>query len=143
MACPRPHGRAQPIQAGFWDDGRSAPSDPLWALLALVTQLLGLRSRHGTGQTAGSRQQGSSWGPSLKLAVTGRSGPPWARSVLVLPHPHPRAVFGNMQAWASLCLLWSCGWGEALPVPLGIPCCAPGGRTTHFTSFQHPERQTA
>lgn len=77
---------------------------------ALVTLLCGPRAMsQGWADYEGSYQPGKllgGWGSaSTKLSEEGH-GLGWARNVLMLPHPHSqdprRAVFQNIQAWASL-----------------------------------------
>lgn len=104
-------------------------------------QLFGLRSRHSTGQTTGAVvSRGNSWGPSLKLAVTGRSGPAVGQQC---PHASPNPL--SPEQFSRTCrpgppFTRSGPVGGERPFPSRwVFHAAPsvGCRTT-FTSFQHP-----
>lgn len=122
--------------------GVSVPSDSLWAPLPLVRQLFGLRSRHSTGQTTGAVvSRGNSWGPSLKLAVTGRSEPAAGQQCPHASPPRPPSPEQFSRSRRPKPPFTRSGLvGGERPFPSHwVSHAAPlmGCRIT-FTSFQHP-----
>lgn len=115
------------VQAGFWSD-RCFRSlfDSLWAPLALVTQLLGLRSRHSTGQTTGQPSAGQQLGAQPEAGCHRKVRAPRGPAVSsCFPTPHPQGSFRE-HAGLGLPLLALVLWvGRGPSRPSGYPMLPP------------------